>query len=77
MHTARGWALENLGVDGLAGARDAYGRALELDPTALWAKEGLSNVYRRMGDIDEANRLAQRGDRGGAPRPRRRSTSSS
>ena len=38
---------------------DAYARALELDPTALWAKEGLSNVFRRMGDIEEANRLPQ------------------
>ncbi len=33
VHTARGWALENLGPGGLAGARDAYARALELDPT--------------------------------------------
>ena len=68
VHTARGWALENLGVDGLAGARDAYGRALELDPTALWAKEGLSNVFRRMGDIEEANRLAKQVIEEGAPR---------
>jgi Flp pilus assembly protein TadD len=59
VHTARGWALENLGVEGLVHARDAYARALELDPTALWAKEGLSNVHRRMGDVEEANRLAQ------------------
>jgi tetratricopeptide (TPR) repeat protein len=59
VHTARGWALENLGPTGLPEARDAYRRALELDPTALWAKEGLSNVYRRMGDADEANRLAR------------------
>ena len=68
VHTARGWALENLGVDGLAGARDAYGRALELDPTALWAKEGLSNVFRRMGDDEEANRLAKQVIEEGAPR---------
>jgi tetratricopeptide (TPR) repeat protein len=59
VHTARGWALENLGATGLPEARDAYRRALELDPTALWAKEGLSNVYRRMGEADEANRLAR------------------
>jgi tetratricopeptide (TPR) repeat protein len=59
VHTARGWALENLGPTGLPEARDAYRRALQLDPTALWAKEGLSNVYRRMGDPDEANRLAR------------------
>jgi tetratricopeptide (TPR) repeat protein len=68
VHTARGWALENLGAHGLAGARDAYGRALELDPTALWAKEGLSNVYRRMGDVEEANRLAKQVIEEGTPR---------
>jgi Flp pilus assembly protein TadD len=59
VHTARGWALENLGRDGLPAARDAYRRALELDPSALWAKEGLSNVYRRMGNPGEADRLAR------------------
>jgi tetratricopeptide (TPR) repeat protein len=68
VHTARGWALENLGTDDLAGARDAYARALELDPTALWAKEGLSNVFRRMGDTEEANRLAKQVIEEGAPR---------
>ena len=68
VHTARGWALENLGIDGLAGAREAYARALELDPSALWAKEGLSNVYRRMGDIEKANRLAQAVIDEGSPR---------
>jgi tetratricopeptide (TPR) repeat protein len=71
VHTARGWALENLGSDGLPAARDAYARALELDPTALWAKEGLSNVYRRMGDIDEANRLARAVIEEGMPRAER------
>ena len=59
VHTARGWALENLGTAGLPGARDAYVRALELDSTALWAKEGLSNVHRRMGNFEEADRLAR------------------
>ena len=68
VHTARGWALENLGESGLPAARDAYVRALELDPTALWAKEGLSNVHRRMGDIDEANRLAREVIDEGTPR---------
>ena len=71
VHTARGWALENLGSDGLPAARDAYARALELDPTALWAKEGLSNVYRRMGDIEEANRLARAVIEEGMPRAER------
>jgi tetratricopeptide (TPR) repeat protein len=68
VHTARGWALENLGLEGLPAARDAYARALELDPTALWAKEGLSNVFRRMGDVEEANRLARAVIEEGTPR---------
>jgi len=68
VHTARGWALENLGLEGLPAARDAYARALELDPTALWAKEGLSNVYRRIGDVEEANRLARAVIEEGTPR---------
>jgi tetratricopeptide (TPR) repeat protein len=46
--TARGWALENLGV--LDGARAAYEGALRLDADALWAAEGLANVLRRVGD---------------------------
>jgi Flp pilus assembly protein TadD len=68
VHTARGWALENLGPSGLPQARAAYLRALELDPTALWAKEGLSNVSRRMGDADEADRLAREVIDEGIPR---------
>jgi len=59
VHTARGWALENLGPQGLPAARDAYVQALQLDPGALWAKEGLSNVHRRMGSVEEADRLAR------------------
>lgn len=58
VHTARGWALENMGADLLPDAHDAYVRALELDPGALWAKEGLSNVFRRMGNRQDADRLA-------------------
>jgi tetratricopeptide (TPR) repeat protein len=68
VHTARGWALENLGPQGLPAARDAYVRALELDPRALWAKEGLSNVHRRMGDPEEADRLAREVIEEGRPR---------
>jgi tetratricopeptide (TPR) repeat protein len=68
VHTARGWALENLGSQGLPAARDAYVRALELDPRALWAKEGLSNVHRRMGDPAEADRLAREVIEEGMPR---------
>jgi tetratricopeptide (TPR) repeat protein len=68
VHTARGWALENLGQEGLPAARDAYVQALELDPRALWAKEGLSNVHRRMGDPHEADRLAREVIEEGMPR---------
>jgi Flp pilus assembly protein TadD len=59
IHTARGWALENLGPDRLGDARDAYRLALAFDPGALWAKEGLSNVMRRLGDVEEADRLCR------------------
>ena len=57
--TARGWALENLGPERLGEARLAYEAALTLDPSAMWAKEGLSNVLRRMGDEREADRLCE------------------
>ena len=57
--TARGWALENLGPDRLGEARLAYEAALTLDPSAMWAKEGLSNVLRRMGLQREADRLCE------------------
>src|SRR3972149_7322861 len=57
VHTARGWALENLGPERLMDARVAYEEALRLDPGALWAKEGLSNVLRRMDLPEEADRL--------------------
>ena len=59
VHTARGWALENLGPERLMDARVAYEEALRLDPGALWAKEGLSNVLRRMGLPEEADRLCE------------------
>ena len=59
VHTARGWALENLGPERLVDARVAYEEALRLDPGALWAKEGLSNVLRRLGLVAEANRLCE------------------
>jgi len=57
--TARGWALENLGPERLGEARLAYETALRLDPSAMWAKEGLSNVLRRMGHGREADRLCE------------------
>lgn len=59
VHTARGWALENLGPERLPDARAAYESALRMDPGALWAKEGLSNVLRRMGLIEDADRLCR------------------
>lgn len=59
VHTARGWALENLGTDRLPDARAAYEQALRLDPGALWAKEGLSNVLRRMHQVEDADRLCR------------------
>jgi tetratricopeptide (TPR) repeat protein len=68
VHTARGWALENLGASELPNARQAYLRALDLDPGALWAKEGLSNVYRRLGAFDEADKLAREVIEEGTPR---------
>ena len=58
VHTARGWALENLGPEQLPDAKASYERALALDPSAMWAKEGLSNVLRRMGNQREADRLS-------------------
>ena len=57
--TARGWALENLGPERLGEARTAYEDALALDRTAMWAKEGLSNVLRRLGHTREADRLCE------------------
>ena len=57
VHTARGWALENLGPERLPDARAAYESALRMDARALWAKEGLSNVLRRMGLTQDADRL--------------------
>jgi tetratricopeptide (TPR) repeat protein len=59
IHTARGWALENLGPERLEDARTAYEEALRIDPSAMWAKEGLSNVLRRMGAQEEADRLCR------------------
>lgn len=59
VHTARGWALENLGPERLPDARSAYEQALRLDPGALWAKEGLSNVLRRMRLSEDADRLCR------------------
>jgi tetratricopeptide (TPR) repeat protein len=57
-HVARAWALESLGVEHLTEARNAYAEAVRLDPDALWAKEGLASVLRRLGRSAEADALA-------------------
>jgi len=59
VYTARGWALENLGPDRLPDARAAYESALRMEPGALWAKEGLANVLRRLGMNEDADRLCR------------------
>jgi Flp pilus assembly protein TadD len=59
-HTERGWALENLGSVRLLEAREAYERALELDPNDLWAVLGLATVLTRFGSADEAADLYRR-----------------
>jgi tetratricopeptide (TPR) repeat protein len=59
VYTARGWALENLGPERLDEARTAYEDALALDRDAMWAKEGLSNVLRRLGHTRQADRLCE------------------
>ncbi len=56
-HTARGWALENLGSVRLGEAYDAYRRALALDEGELWAALGLATVLTRFGDPHAAEQL--------------------
>lgn len=58
-HTARAWALENLGPEHLTQAADAYREAIRLDPTELWAKEGLATVLRKLGRPEEADALCR------------------
>jgi tetratricopeptide (TPR) repeat protein len=57
LHTARGWALENLEVPDWGAARDAYERALLLDAGQLWARGGLAEILRRQGDPEASQRL--------------------
>ena len=59
-YTERGWALENLGSVRLSEAREAYERALELDPDDLWAVLGLATVLTRFGSTEEADELYRR-----------------
>lgn len=52
LHTARGWALENLAPARLAEARVAYEAAVALDARQLWASVGLATVLGRLGLAD-------------------------
>ncbi|HEY7401081.1 MAG TPA: tetratricopeptide repeat protein [Actinomycetota bacterium] len=54
---AKAWALENLGTECLPAARSAYAAVLALRRDDLWARLGLANVLRRLGDVDEAARM--------------------
>jgi len=53
----RGWVLENLGD--LAGARAAYRRAAEVDPSAVRARAGLAVLAARAGQWGEAKTAAR------------------
>jgi tetratricopeptide (TPR) repeat protein len=55
LHTARGWALENLEPQCLGAARAAYETAIALDAGDLWAHLGLATV---LGELGEAPRCA-------------------
>jgi tetratricopeptide (TPR) repeat protein len=50
LHTARGWALENLGSTRWAEARIAYECAIALDANELWAQVGLATVLGQIGE---------------------------
>lgn len=56
-HTARAWALENLGGPHLDEARIAYETALGLDPRALRARVGLADLLYRAGRSTDAEEL--------------------
>jgi len=49
VHTARGWALENLEPARLVDARAAYEAAVAIDAGQLWARVGLATVLGRLG----------------------------
>jgi tetratricopeptide (TPR) repeat protein len=50
LHTARGWALENLSPARWAQARSAYEAAIALDAGDLWARLGLATVLGQTGE---------------------------
>ncbi len=49
LHTARGWALENLGPPALPDACAAYETAIALDAGQCWARVGLATVLGPLG----------------------------
>src|SRR5207244_3063180 len=57
LHTARGWALENLEPPDMQAARLAYELALDLEPAHLEAMDGLANVLSTLGELDAAKDL--------------------
>ncbi len=56
LHTARGWALENLDPARLPEARRAYESAIALDAGLSWARLGLASVLERLGEVEAARR---------------------
>jgi tetratricopeptide (TPR) repeat protein len=52
LHTARAWALENLGPTRWVEARRAYETALALDADDLWAQLGLATLLGQTGEPD-------------------------
>jgi Tfp pilus assembly protein PilF len=54
---ALAWAYENLGPEHAAEAEAAYHKALSLDPSNRWAKEGLAHQLELQGDAEKARRL--------------------
>lgn len=50
LHTARGWALENLSPPRWDEARRAYEAAIALDAEDLWAHLGLASVLGQLGE---------------------------
>jgi tetratricopeptide (TPR) repeat protein len=56
-YVARGWALENHGPDRYSEAQAAYERALELEPSNPWGRQGLAHLLEVNGEVEEARTL--------------------
>src|SRR6266516_5468905 len=54
LFASKGWALENLGVERAQDTREAYEKAIALNPEDLWSHKGLAETLILMGDIEEA-----------------------